>query len=588
MSYRRLEAPPPESSHHQYESLAASAAPGDYADEQRVATPWRLRTRHVPLWVRAEVDAKVWAGRPTAVTVLIAREDLGDAVDGRASDLAHGNADPDRPLLIEAVAAANVQVESAPTVLRDVPRAGASNIVAFSVRFTGTAVDKAELRILVSQDGVPLHRPLVLQPHILGHGPGRGQPTSTQQAALVAPPPAKRAVGRLVVHAAAVSGGVQVPVPQLRIWTEERGQYFVYRYELSLRDGRFRKGYESPQVRTSPRAYAEELYRKIELGWAETLDSAAFQQRLRSLGGLLWDELIPADLGAILWNLRDQTDGILLYSDEPYIPWELVHLKKPGTKVLPPGTHFLADLGLIRWRVQPLLDSLPALRDGVRHVIPDYPDPTLALTSLASERGFLQNALGSHPVTPHSRPVLEQLADEKLELLHFAGHGVSPAAGGADAMLLLEGETTPGYGTSPPTYRRETLLMAEVDQHFDRTSTPTTSGPDPAPGPIVVLNACQSGRLGPRLTSIGGFATVFVDRGASLFVGTLWSVGDEPALTFTLTFYMRLLAGDAVVTATTAARRAARANGDATWLAYTVYGHPRARLITAGDDSEIQ
>jgi hypothetical protein len=363
---------------------------------------------------------------------------------------------------------------------------------------------------------------------------------------------------------------------------EERGPYFVYRYELSLRDGRFRKGYESPLIRTSPRAYVESLYEKIETGWAETLDSAAFQRRLRSLGGSLWDELIPAGLGAILWELRDAEDGLLLYSDEPYIPWELVHLKEPGRKILPAERRFLADLGLIRWRVQPLQDRLPPLSDGVRHVIPDYADPDLALPWLTPERHFIRDLLGSRPVPPHHQAVLEQLADDSLELLHFAGHGVSPATGGADAMLLLEGDAALGDGTEPPTYRHETLLVSEVDQHFDRSATAASiAAEDPEPGPIVVLNACQSGRLGLRLTSTGGFATVFVDGGASLFVGTLWSVGDRPALVFTRTFYEHLLAGETIVAATRAARRVAQTNGDATWLAYTVYGHPQARMIPA-------
>ena len=51
---------------------------------------------------------------------------------------------------------------------------------------------------------------------------------------------------------------------------------------------------------------------------------------------------------------------------------------------------------------------------------------------------------------------------------------------------------------------------------------------------MVVLNACQVGRTGYQSTSIGGFAEAFLKGGAGAFVGTLWSVGDQPPSTFSL------------------------------------------------------
>ncbi len=63
-----------------------------------------------------------------------------------------------------------------------------------------------------------------------------------------------------------------------------------------------------------------------------------------------------------------------------------------------------------------------------------------------------------------------------------------------------------------------------------------------------------------------------------MFVSSLWAVGDEPARTFVETLYGRLLEGDTVSEATISARRAARDAGDLTWLAYTVYAHPHARV----------
>jgi CHAT domain-containing protein len=101
----------------------------------------------------------------------------------------------------------------------------------------------------------------------------------------------------------------------------------------------------------------------------------------------------------------------------------------------------------------------------------------------------------------------------------------------------------------------------------------------------VVLNACQIGRARWRLTNIGGFPAAFLRRGAGAFVGTLWSVGDQPARTFTESFYTALVTnGRSLAEAALAGREAARKAQDATWLAYVVYGDPDARVVTNDED----
>lgn len=97
--------------------------------------------------------------------------------------------------------------------------------------------------------------------------------------------------------------------------------------------------------------------------------------------------------------------------------------------------------------------------------------------------------------------------------------------------------------------------------------------------------------MGWQLTTIGGFAEAFIRAGAGAFVGTLWSVGDGPARTFTESLYRTLLDGGSMAGATRIGREAARAAGEATWLAYVVYGHPalggdgRVRRIARGGSS---
>ena len=69
---------------------------------------------------------------------------------------------------------------------------------------------------------------------------------------------------------------------------------------------------------------------------------------------------------------------------------------------------------------------------------------------------------------------------------------------------------------------------------------------------------------------------VFVRAGAGAFVGTAWAVRNKPAGLFAEAFYEALLDGKMLFEAATVARAAARAAGDASWLAFKVYGHPWA------------
>jgi len=200
----------------------------------------------------------------------------------------------------------------------------------------------------------------------------------------------------------------------------------------------------------------------------------------------------------------------------------------------------------------------------------------MRLAETVAERRFLEAEVDATPVVPHHAEVLELLrAPATFDLLHFAGHGRATSDDITDAHVLLEGsmQQTARDGRLIRVYRPEPLRAVTVRQNFwiaadDETKT----------RPIVVLNACQSGRLAHQLSSIGGFAQAFVGGGAAAFIGSLWSVGDAPASTFIQTLYQELLAGQTMGSAVRTAREHARNSGDATWLAYTVYAHPEARL----------
>jgi CHAT domain-containing protein len=95
--------------------------------------------------------------------------------------------------------------------------------------------------------------------------------------------------------------------------------------------------------------------------------------------------------------------------------------------------------------------------------------------------------------------------------------------------------------------------------------------------PLVFLNACRTADDIPGLTRTMGWATQFMAAGAGAFLGTLWAVRSSTAQRFTEAFYACLVtAGRPLGQAALEARRAIADadDGDPTWLAYSVYGHP--------------
>jgi hypothetical protein len=283
-----------------------------------------------------------------------------------------------------------------------------------------------------------------------------------------------------------------------------------------------------------------------------------------------------------LWRLRRQgkLQSVLVRSDEPFVPWEIAYLDDPAGAGHVDGC-FFGQLGLCRW----LYGAVPATRIRVRpgrmrYVVPHYPDPRYRLGAAEGVEEPMLVELGAQKIVPHYREVTAALGSGEFDLLHFAGHGGAEGGNIAGAAVLLEGSLQPGGGSQA--YLTEPLAADVVAQKVK------LCGPD-GNRPLVVLNACQVGRLGFNLTSLGGFAPAFLgarvgvsrDVGqAGAFVSSLWSVGDQPASVFARTFYQQLQAegGTTIARAVTVAREAARAAGDATWLAYAVYAHPNCHV----------
>jgi CHAT domain-containing protein len=151
------------------------------------------------------------------------------------------------------------------------------------------------------------------------------------------------------------------------------------------------------------------------------------------------------------------------------------------------------------------------------------------------------------------------LASGEFDGWHFSGHGLFSNDDRNRTGIALEGNTT--------------LSPDELVGNIKRLGNAS---------PLVFLNACQIGRSELGLTDIGGFAVQFLKAGAAAFVGSYWSIYDEPALEFAKSFYERLIAGDTIGQAAKVSRAKINSGGDPTWLAYTVYADPLAKI---GEDT---
>jgi hypothetical protein len=346
---------------------------------------------------------------------------------------------------------------------------------------------------------------------------------------------------------------------QLRIFQSVVADGTSYEFEL-FSDELNVSEYDTAGPFPNESEFIHDLYEGIEQLWEDDADE--FLAKLREKGATLFAELVPAKIQQALWQHRGQIKGIEVISTEPSIPWELVHIVEPG-EALGNDVLFLGQMGMVRtlhgFRGPKTLRIRPR---RARHLVPVYADPAWALPEAQKEIPFLEHSFASTPLeskTPALRDLLRQ--GNAFDLLHFAGHGEAQPNNINDACVIVGVD-----GARPDRFMADTVKTFAKLRGEDGSQ------------PIVVLNACQAGVAGARLSSIGGFARAFIERGAGLFIGALWSVGDSPARTFTEAFYQALLAGKTVSEAATAGRKAAADAGDATWLAYCVYGHPNAHL----------
>jgi hypothetical protein len=352
-------------------------------------------------------------------------------------------------------------------------------------------------------------------------------------------------------------------VPDLSVLVMERREdgrpvleLLVHAHDPAL--GLFQRRFGPVPLALEPLAFFNDFFRGIEEeGERGSLHPAQAARALEAKGAWLFETLIPRELGEILWRLRDRVLTLQISSDEPWIPWELCRLTGEENGEVVEDDFFCARFQVTRW-----VAGVPLRRRlSLKNVALVAPRDS-GLAAVAAERAYF-GGLAARGTTVTAVPataleVQQALAGGTYDALHFSGHGAFRDANPDRSALLLEG----GDRLSPEAISGRLRNLGRA-------------------APVVFLNACEVGRAGQSLVDVGGFARRFVGAGAAVFVGACWSVYDDAASAFATALYDRLLAGEAVGAAALGARRAVRAAGDPTWLAYTVYADPYAAVDPA-------
>lgn len=289
-----------------------------------------------------------------------------------------------------------------------------------------------------------------------------------------------------------------------------------------------------------------------------TEEEIAYQRRrLARLGNQLWEELFSPELKAAYWHFKDRVRTLLITSDEPWMPWEIVRpfaFDQHNTRVDEP--HLCERFVVARW----LSGNGPADRMLLRRVRPVAP-ATVNLAAVQAELAYLRRIselriglVSDDPYSERSR-VIDLFEQGDFSLLHVAAHGNFDAQIPDNSSISLTGGVL-----------RPSDLLARFGGSRVR--------------PLIFINACHGARAEFAFTGLGGWADRLVRQlRVGAFIGAAWEVNDRLALLFAETFYTALLRdqqsiGESFQVARQRIRDAEPSNS--TWLAYVLYADPSA------------
>lgn len=296
-------------------------------------------------------------------------------------------------------------------------------------------------------------------------------------------------------------------------------------------------------------------------------DQAEISTRIAALGQQLYAKLFSNELKWAYRRIRQHKAeaplSLLITSDEPWIPWELVKPFERGTSAedVLDDPFFCEQFALTRWLAGPS----PAGQLEVKTIA--LVAPASGLTYVQRERAYIEGLAQRAPQAQVLPPlgaisaVRDGLRAGNVQLWHMACHGNFVGASPDRSAVQLDGGEL-----------RAEEIVGPVEQGVAQSQ------------PLVLLNACHTGRQDFALTGLGGWAQQFVHAGVSAFIGTQWEAHDALAAAFAVALYEALWSGQTLGQAAHAARQTIKGQDatNPTWLAYAVYGHPGLQIWLAG------
>jgi hypothetical protein len=278
---------------------------------------------------RAEMPETVSVGDVASIEVSISREILGGVASATRQGSTSAAVDPTRNLVVQIVPKQNFEivvkdrVEIPPLDPQD------TKIFYFDVRATHNDGGEGEIWVVVRQGQIPVAR-LTLRPRIITERTVSSRQVVSEGDAAEAEP---------------LAG----PLTQLFITELINGSELRYKFQLQNPHLGLLAWDVSKPIRSNREQYVRQLYSEIENRWlSHKEDVANFYAELRAYGAELLEELVPVKIQKALWEHRDAIDSIMVIAEEPFIPWEVLHLIEPGQPV-GPGTKFFGEMGLVRW-----------------------------------------------------------------------------------------------------------------------------------------------------------------------------------------------------------------------------------------------
>jgi hypothetical protein len=371
------------------------------------------------------------------------------------------------------------------------------------------------------------------------------------------------------VAVTAPAAGAQPPDLELRVMlSADHATLMYYLHSPGGADYNFQP-FGQVTLASEPRLYLQPKLDELSTlasSLQKDRDAATTQatlQELADLGHNLYDDLFPQELkDEYAAALRDKYRGksVLITSDDPWIPWEVVtpFASDRNGKVLYDDPPLCEMFQVSRWLAGRGAPDTVSMKNGVWIAPPDNLAAAQAESDYFSDLYRRQWGVILAGPLGTLADVQTKFREGKTELFHFACHGNFDTGDPKESKLKLADD-----------YLRPSQISGQLQAGLRRAR------------PLVFLNACHSGQTGYALTQLGGWVNQFLDAGASAFIGSLWEINDQLAAQFAEEFYNRLwglagfekmLLGRAFYEARMAIKKTDPANP--TWLAYVLYGDP--------------